>query len=111
MDLLEHIFRAKQEAIAREIKTYDVIIDKDIAYKNFSGIGFQINDRYSSEIELPRMILGLKCEYKEGLQKEYGCNFIIQDKNIKEKTLADYTDEELLEELKIRLDARFEDEY
>lgn len=109
MDLLEHIFRAKEEAIAREMKTYDVIIDKNIAYKNLSNIGIQIDDRHSSEIELPKMILGLKCEYEEGLQKEYECNFIIQDKDIKEKTLADYTDDELLEELKLRLNLRWEE--
>lgn len=96
-DIIDHINKAKLEAIKRNIKINQIIIDKDLAMTNH--IYFKNVDGNISEAN--PMILGLSIKYQENLKQD-GYNFIIDyNENLdkKPKTLADYTEEELLQEL------------
>lgn len=99
-DIYDHICRAKTEAIIRNIKANQIIIDKDLAITN--NLYIQGIDETLTEIN--PMILGLAIVYQANLAKD-GYNFIIGYNPIldeKPKTLADYTTRELLEELQRR---------
>lgn len=99
-DIVDHIYSAYLEAIKREIKINQIIIDQGLAitnhiyFKNVTGIITTMHP----------MILGLAVVYQENLAKD-GYNFIIGYNprlDEKPKTLADYTTAELLEELQRR---------
>lgn len=99
-DIIDHINKAKLEAIIRNIKANQIIIDRGLAITNH--IYFTNVD--GSMCDCEPMMLGLAVVYQENLAKD-GYNFIIGynprlDK--KPKTLSDYTTTELLEELQRR---------
>ena len=99
-DIYEHIYKAHEEAIKRNIKVNQLIIDKGLAitnnlyFTNVDGSMCHYNPR----------VLGLTIVYQENLAKD-GYNFIMNFNprlDEKPKTLADYTTRELLEELQRR---------
>lgn len=99
-DIYDHIYKAYNEAIIRNIKANQVIIDRDLAITNH--IYFKNIDGNISESN--PMILGLSIKYQANLKQD-GYNFIIGYNprlDEKPKTLADYTTTELLEELQRR---------
>lgn len=102
-DIYEHIRKAETEAIIRNIKANQIIIDKGLAITNnlyIQGIDEELK-------EINPMVLGLAIVYQENLAKD-GYNFIIGYNprlDEKPKTLADYTTAELLEELQRRNEA------
>ena len=99
-DIYDHICKAETEAIIRNIKANQIIIDKGLAITNnlyIQGIDEELK-------EINPMVLGLAIVYQENLAKD-GYNFIIGYNprlDEKPKTLADYTTRELLEELQRR---------
>lgn len=99
-DIYEHIHEAYNEAIKRNIKVNQIIIDKGLAITNnlyFTNFDGSIN-------ESNPMMLGLPIVYQENLSKD-GYNFILSYNpklEQKTKTLADYTIQELFEELQKR---------
>lgn len=99
-DIYDHICRAKTEAIIKNIKANQIIIDKGLAITNH--IYFTNVD--GSMCDYNPMVLGLAIVYQENLAKD-GYNFIMSYNprlDEKPKTLADYTTRELLEELQRR---------
>lgn len=99
-DIYDHICRAKKEAIIKNIKANQIIIDKGLAITNH--IYFTNVD--GSMCDYKPMMLGLAIVYQENLAKD-GYNFIMSYNprlEPKTKTLADYTTRELLEELQRR---------
>ena len=99
-DIYEHIRKAETEAVIRNIKANQIIIDKDLAITN--NLYIQGIDENLKEIN--PMVLGLTIVYQENLAKD-GYNFIMSYNprlEQKIKTLADYTTRELLEELQRR---------
>lgn len=99
-DIYEHIRKAETEAVIRNIKANQIIIDKGLAITNH--IYFTNVD--GSMCDYNPMVLGLAIVYQENLAKD-GYNFIIgynPKLDEKPKTLADYTTRELLEELQRR---------
>lgn len=99
-DIYDHICKAETEALIRNIKANQIIIDKGLAITNnlyIQGIDEELK-------EINPMVLGLAIVYQENLAKD-GYNFIIGYNprlDEKPKTLADYTTRELLEELQRR---------
>ena len=99
-DIYDHICKAETEAIIRNIKANQIIIDKGLAITNnlyIQGIDEELK-------EINPMVLGLAIVYQENLAKD-GYNFIMNFNprlDEKPKTLADYTTRELLEELQRR---------
>lgn len=99
-DIIDHIRKAETEALKRDIKINQIIIDEDLAITN--NLYFKSFNR-SIKTAAP-MIFGLAVDYQKNL-KEEGYNFIIGHNprlDEKQKTLADYTTTELLEELQRR---------
>lgn len=99
-DIINHIRKAETEALKRDIKINQIIIDEDLAITN--NLYFKSFNR-SIKTAAP-MIFGLAVDYQKNL-KEEGYNFIIGYNprlDEKQKTLADYTTTELLEELQRR---------
>ena len=99
-DVLDHIYKAKMEAIKRNIEVNQVNIDEDLAMTNhlyFPNVDGSIS-------ETNPMIFGLAINYVKNLRKD-GYNFVVGYNprlDEKQKTLADYTTKELLEELQRR---------
>lgn len=99
-DIVDHIYSAYLEAIKREIKINQIIIDQGLAITNhiyFKNVNGSITTMHP-------MILGLAVVYQKNLKKD-GYNFIMcfnPRLDEKPKTLADYTTAELLEELQRR---------
>ena len=100
-DILEHIADGIRYARAKLIKANTIILDKGIAI---------VNDLYfvenSTILHSKPMIMGLEVDYEENLKNDFGCHFIIGTKTNEEekpKTLSDYTIEELLDEIKKRV--------
>ena len=122
-DIYEHMIMAKKEAIKAGIKANLVIISPSVAKVNkfFVKTGGNIikcNDgvhswQYTEQCsiaEVPEMILGMKVKY-DNLLDEIPANFIICEDPTpekKEKTLADYSIDELLDEIRRRTN---EEEY
>lgn len=99
-NILDHIQKAKLEALERNIKVNQILIDEDLAITNH--ICFKNVD--GSICEYEPMIFGLAVEYDKSV-RENGYNFIMGYNprlDEKPKTLADYTTKELLEELQRR---------
>lgn len=99
-NILDHIYKATIEALKRDIKVNQIIIDKDLAILN--NLYIQDIDEKSKKVN--PMIFGLAIDYQENLAKD-GYNFIMGYNprlEQKTKTLADYTTQELLEELLMR---------
>lgn len=106
-NILEHIMKAKKQALRDNIKANTIVIDKDIAKIN----GFYFQNVGLSFLEIPPTIVGLKIAYSENLSDELGidANFVIgEQKN--GNPLADYTNdlekyttEELLDEINKRI--------
>lgn len=99
-DIYDHIYKAYNEAIIRNIKANQIIIDRDLAITNH----IYFNNVDGSICDCKPMMLGLAIVYQENLAKD-GYNFIIGYNprvDEKPKTLADYTIAELLEELQRR---------
>lgn len=99
-DIYDHIYKAYNESIKRNIKANQIIIDRDLAITNH--IYFKNID--GGMCDYNPMIFGLAIDYDKNLRKD-GYNFVIGynsrlDK--KPKTLEDYTTAELLEELQRR---------
>ena len=103
-DILEHIAKAREETIKKNIRANTIIIDKDVAMVNKLWIPISPN----SIVETPKMIMGLKVEYEENLSDKLGvdCNFVITNKDtIKSKTpLSEYSTDELLDEIRKRVE-------
>lgn len=103
-DIYDHIRKAETEALKRKIKINQIIIDKDLAITN--NLYIQGIDEQSKKIN--PMILGLAIDYQENLRKDDGYNFIIgyneriDTKNKDIRILANFTKEELLQELLMR---------
>lgn len=93
-DLLEHIYKAREEAIKRKIKKLEIIIDEDVAVIN--GCYVPIDER--TVYDIPLMIMGMKVKYIKNLAKDYDYNFIIREEKITNPLLK-YSTEELLQEL------------
>ena len=105
-DIFEHIEKAKRQAFEQYIEANKIIIDKDIAITNqlfipFDGVIYQV----------PPMIMGLAVSYDENLKRDYNCNFIVtRVDNVMPKTpLSEYSTEELLEEIKHRIEGEIDD--
>lgn len=95
--LITHIQKAQRLTLKKNIKANEVIIDEDLAIINkFGCIGIDGSMHQSKP-----MICGLKVAYEKDLAKDFGYNFILTETTEPQepKTLQDYTDEELLEEL------------
>ena len=104
-NIIEHIKKVEKFMIKDHIKAHTLIIDKDVAKVN--GFVFMSAPRVATEV--PTMFLGLRVFYEENLSDKVGtpCNFVITDKELeqpKEKTLSDYTTDELLEEIRRRME-------
>ena len=102
-NIIEHIKKAEKYMLKDHIKAHTIIIDKDVAKVN--GFAFISAPRVATEV--PTMFLGLKVYYEKNLSDKVGipCNFVITEKELepqKEKTLSDYTTDELLDEIRRR---------
>lgn len=102
--VLEHIAKARDEGLKRGFKLNTIVIDEDLAYSNGFGVVLNSELRFS----INPTIMGLNISYKKNLKKEYGYNFIIGNNEIEttEKTLDDFTNDELIEELRRRLEIK-----
>lgn len=69
-NIYEHIRKAKEEAMKKNIEVNTIMIDKEIAYTNHL-IGVDGNVRY----DFPPMLFGMKVLYKENLPNN--ANFIL----------------------------------
>jgi len=103
-DILEHIAKAREQAIKQHIRANTIIIDKDLAMVNKLWIPISPN----SIVDTPKMIMGLKVEYEENLSDKLGfdCNFVMAEKNIEtpKTPLSEYSTEELLDEIRKRIE-------
>jgi hypothetical protein len=103
-NILEHIAKAREQAIKKNIRANIIIIDKDVAMVNKLWIPISPN----SIVETPRMLIGLQVLYEENLSDKLGvdCNFVMADSGtIKLKTpLSEYSTDELLDEIRKRVD-------
>lgn len=103
-DIIKHIQKAKEEAIRKGILDAMIIIDEDLAYVN----KFYIASGKTGFLEIPTMIMGMKVKYQKNLTEDLGVNFIIkEDKSCNpypQKDLSDYSTDELLNEIKKRLE-------
>ena len=106
-DIIEHINKVREQAIKQYIRANTIIIDKDVAMVN--KLWFTLPPD-NSIVETPIMLFGLKVEYEENLSDKLGvdCNFVITNRNtIKPKTpLSDYSTDELIDEIKRRLEVQ-----
>lgn len=104
-DLMKHIQKAKEYALRDGIKANTIIIDEDIAKVN----GFQIMLFPNTITNVPNMILGLDVYYEKDLREKIGTptNFVVAEmKKVELKTpLSEYSTDELLEEIKRRIEA------
>lgn len=102
-NILEHIAKAREQAIKQHIIANTIIIDKDVAMVNKLWISISPN----SIVETPRMLMGLKIEYEENLSDKLGvdCNFVMAERKIEtpKTPLSEYSTEELLDEIRKRM--------
>ena len=82
MNIIEHIIKAREEAIANNIVANSIIIDEDIAKVNGFNIGLTIGET-GEFISVPDMIMGLKVEYAK-LEPKLNANFLIYKKREEE---------------------------
>ena len=103
-NILEHIAKAREQAIKQHIRANTIIIDKDVAMVNKLWISISPN----SIVRMPPMLMGLRVEYEENLSDKLGvdCNFVMAEKKIEtHKTpLSEYSTEELLDEIRKRME-------
>lgn len=101
-DILEHMYKVREYAIYKNIKEAMIIVDRDVAYIN----QLYIKDVNGGFLTIPECVMGMKVKYESGLADRLGVNFIItEDKHVPEpftKTLADYSTDELLDEIRRR---------
>ena len=108
-DLYEHIAKAKEIAIRDGIKANMIIISPSVAKVN--GFPMAVSHTYGMKefkkeiVEVPPMIMGLEVQYDE-IVRDYGAYFIIAEKpkNREKKSLEDYSTDELLEEIRRRME-------
>ena len=82
MNILEHIIKAKEEAIANNIVANSIIIDEDVAKVNGFNVGLKIGET-GEIISVPDMIMGLKVEYAK-LEPKLNANFLVYEKREEE---------------------------
>lgn len=103
-NILEHIAKAREQAIKQHIRANTILIDSEVAMVN----GFKCSLGYNAIADMPPMLMGLKIEYEENLSDKLGvdCNFVMAEKKIeKPKTpLSEYSTEELLDEIRKRIE-------
>lgn len=101
-DIMEHITKVRKHMLREYIKANTIIIDEDVAKVN----GFWFPEAVNCFGKFPTIFLGLKVDYEKDLSLKLGIdtNFVmLKSEELKPKTLADYTTDELLEEIKRRL--------
>lgn len=103
-DILEHIAKAREQAIKQHIRANTIIIDKDLAMVNKLWISISPN----SIVRMPPMLMGLKVEYEEKLSEKVGIpvNFVMAERKIEipKTPLSEYSTEELLDEIRKRIE-------
>ena len=103
MNFVEHIQKVRKIAFQNGVKANTIFIDKEVAKTN--GFTFLINPELH---DVPTMFLGLDVHYSENLSDELGINsnFALfenkKEERLLPKTLADYSTDELLYEIKRR---------
>ena len=108
-DLFDHIQQVKDYALKEGIKANMIIISPSVA--KVEGFSMAIPGSVSSLgvhneiVSSPTMFMGLEVQYDERV-KDYGANFIIAKKPEKQKvkSLEDYSTDELLEEIRRRME-------
>lgn len=102
-NILEHIEKVKEQMLKDNIKANTIIIDSEVARVN----GFQYLSAYQTITDVPTMFMGLQVLYEEKLSEKVGtpANFVMAERKIhKQKTpLSEYSIEELLDEIRNRL--------
>ena len=106
-DIIEHIEKVRKYMLKENIKANTIIIDKEVAKVN----GFQYLSAPQTIAYVPTMFMGLQVFYEEDLSKTIGIpvNFVITERKIeqpKAKTLSDYSTDELIDEIKRRLEVQ-----
>ncbi len=82
MNILEHIRKAREEAIVNKIIANAILIDEDVARINGFNVGLKI-DETGEIISVPDMIMGLKVEYAK-LEPKLNANFLVYEKREEE---------------------------
>lgn len=102
-NILEHIEKVREYMLRDNIKANTIIIDSEVARVN----GFQYLSSYQTITDVPTMFMGLQVFYEENLSEKVGtpANFVMAERKIhKQKTpLSEYSIEELLDEIRKRL--------
>lgn len=104
-DILEHIEKVREQMLRDNIKANTIIIDSDVARVN--GFQYFFTDTI---LDVPPMFMGLQVLYEKNLSEKIGrpVNFIISEKKIEKPTpktpLSDYSTEELLDEIRKRIE-------
>ena len=111
-NILEHIEKVRKCMLRDNIKANTIIIDSDVARVN--GFQYFFTDTIT---DVPPMFMGLQVFYGENLSENVGTpvNFIMSEKNIEKpetKTpLSEYSTEELLDEIRKRIELKKKGEY
>ena len=102
-DILEHIEKVKELMFRDNIKANTIIIDSEVARVN--GFQYFFSDTI---IDVPPMFMGLQVLYEEKLSEKVGTpvNFVIAERNteIPKTPLSEYSTEELLDEIRKRIE-------
>ena len=103
-NILEHIEKVRAYMLKDNIKANTIIIDSEVAKVN----EFQYLSAYQTITDVPPMFMGLQVFYEEKLSETFGIpvNFVIAERKIhKQKTpLSEYSTEELLDEIRKRIE-------
>lgn len=105
-DILEHIEKVRVYMLRDNIMANTIIIDGDVAKVN----GFQYLSSPQTIADVPTMYMGLQILYEENLSEKMGLpvNFVMVERKKPVPTfktpLSDYSTEELLYEIRKRVE-------
>lgn len=104
-DILEHIEKVRKYMLRDNIKANTIIIDSEVAKVN----GFPYISVLDTITKMPPMFMGLEVHYENNISEIFDipCNFVMFERKRVEppKTpLSEYSTEELLDEIRKRVD-------